>query len=65
MKAKRPWRFFDRNNASLPDEVQLRFVRLPEFAELSEQQRRDKVTAAVQKREAELSRQSWHQTRHA
>jgi len=57
MKAKRPWRFFDRNNAALPDEVELRFVRPPEFVELSEEQWCDKVTAAVEKREAELSRQ--------
>ena len=57
MKARRPHWFFDRNNALLPEEVELRFVRPPQFAELSEQEWRDKVKAAVQAREAELNQE--------
>ncbi len=55
--ARRPHWFFDRENGSLPDTVELRFVRPKEFADLSEQAWRDKVEAAVTSRETELKQQ--------
>lgn len=57
MKARRPWRFFDRNNDKLPDEVELHFVRPVQFAELSEEQWRDKVKTVLEAREAKFHQQ--------
>ena len=57
MKARRPWRFFSRSNKRLPDEVELQFVRPPQFAELSEEQWCAKIQDVVRKEEAKLAKE--------
>jgi len=47
---KRPRWFFD-ENGEMPEEVELRFVRPPEFAHLSQQEWADRIRAAVAKQE--------------
>lgn len=54
LKVKRPKTFFSSNNKDLPSEVELRFVRPPQFEYLSEQSWRAKVKSAVERREKEL-----------
>jgi len=54
--AKRPHWFFDKNG-DMPDEVELRFARPPEFAGLSQEEWAEKISAAVsleEKKAAEL-----------
>jgi hypothetical protein len=57
---KRPHWFFDKNG-ELPGEVQLRFARPPEFADLSQEAWAEKIRTAValeEKKAAELRRQT-------
>ena len=51
MKARRPRPFFARDNDALPDEVELRFVRPPQFVELSEEQWCQTVRTVVEQKE--------------
>ena len=50
MVAKRPKWFFD-EDGDMPDEVELRFVRPPEFAHLSQEEWAAKLQAAVEAEE--------------